>query len=155
MTQWLKMLAVAGIVAITCSCKDQRVYDHFEHTSIDGWERNDTLSFNIPPMPEGDYLLNIGMRANVDYPYTKISVLMERTIYPSKKSHRDTIRCRLMEENGKMSGKQGISSSETRYEVSTIHLKDNDSLHIILHHCMSKEHLPGISEVGIQLVRKQ
>lgn len=37
------------------SCKHSTVFDSYAHTPIAGWEKNDTLSFEIPPLLEGGY----------------------------------------------------------------------------------------------------
>ena len=35
------------------SCKHSTVFDSYAHTPIAGWEKNDTRSFEIPPLLEG------------------------------------------------------------------------------------------------------
>lgn len=142
---WTLLLAV--------SCNDNRVYDHYEHTQLKGWERNDTLTFNIPPVSKGTYQLNIGIRANQDYPFKTISIVMSRKTMPKGIIKNDTIRCKIIEDNGKLAGQNGISSTELRYHVRDLELNQGDSLHITLNHCMRREILPGLSEIGLQLVK--
>ena len=35
------------------SCNRNTVYDHYEHTPLTGWEKNDTLIFQMPAFAEG------------------------------------------------------------------------------------------------------
>ena len=37
-------------VFVLASCFQRTVYDEYAHTPIAGWEKNDTLSFEIPPI---------------------------------------------------------------------------------------------------------
>ena len=52
------------------SCKDSMVYDSYSHTPIAGWEKNDTLSFDIPPLAaSGYYQEHLGLRITGAYPF--------------------------------------------------------------------------------------
>jgi len=135
------------------SCGDNRIYDHYEHIELGGWERNDTVSFSFPCRQSGVYSLNIGLRANTEFPYKTISMVMERTVYPSKETHYDTIRCRIIDENGYLVGKRGISNCEIRYHITSLRLNKNDSIKIKINHCMRREIIPGLSEIGIDAAR--
>lgn len=45
------------------ACNHAKVYDEYAHTPIAGWEKNDTLSFEIPPMAvTGYYRQSLGLR---------------------------------------------------------------------------------------------
>ncbi len=59
-----------------------------------------------------------------------------------------------MNKEGSMHGKEGISLNEVRYRLDEIHLNTKDSLVVKIHHCMRRESLPGIANIGIELVRK-
>ena len=59
-------LAVCGMTA----CDSHVVFDKYEHTPIVGWEKNDTLSFDIPPMKHTAlYREELGLRINGAFPF--------------------------------------------------------------------------------------
>ena len=59
---------------------DPRTYDRYKSVSLQGWSRNDTLSFDIPRQWEGNYQLDLCLRAAQTYPYRNISMIIERKI---------------------------------------------------------------------------
>lgn len=143
-----------AIVMSVTSCKDSRIYDHYEPIDVKGWERNDTLIFNIARQhTSGTYHLNIGMRATDGMPYTNLAMIMRIRILPGNTWITDTIHYNIIDNNGKLLGKNGVSSSELQYHVTDIQLHRGDSLHITLNHCMNRDEIPGLTEVGIQLKR--
>lgn len=133
------------------SCKRNVVYHHYQHTSIAGWERNDTISYTIPRIKtSGLYSIGVGLRITSDYPFTGLSLVVERKIYPSKDIRVDTLNCAIMDSKGNAEGK-GVSYYQYDFPLSTLHLKEGDSLALVVRHAMKREILPGISDVGIML----
>ena len=50
-------------LGILAACNGATVYDTYVHTPIAGWEKNDTLSFEVAPLPEtGHYQESLGLR---------------------------------------------------------------------------------------------
>ncbi|MBQ7421847.1 MAG: gliding motility lipoprotein GldH [Prevotella sp.] len=136
------------------ACQKNRTFDHYEHTQLSGWERNDTLLFDIPPQKAGTYELNIGIRATQTFPYKSVCLIIERTVFPNMETRKEIVRCPIIDDYGLLIGKNGISNSELSYHLADITLQEHDSMHIKLHHCMRRETLPGISEIGIQLIKQ-
>ena len=155
-------LLIIGVLtsALTLSsCKDSLVYDHYTHTPIAGWEKNDTLSFDIPPLEtSGDYEEQLGLRITGAYPFMGLTLIVEQTIYPDKSKKwektvkSDTIQCDLIDKNGVTRG-QGISYYQYNFPVAVHSLCEKDSLHITVRHDMKREILPGISDIGLKLER--
>lgn len=147
-----------ALVISTSSCDNPKKYDHYEAIPLSGWARNDTAKFEIPRQRAGNYILDLGIRASRDYPYKNLSLLLESTIYPKDKKDKnktfsDTVVCKVIGNDGELLGKDGISSTEILRHVTTIFLKDSDSIHIDVRHIMSQEKLPGISDIGIRLTK--
>ena len=46
---------------------------------------------------------------------------------------------------GWLAGQDGVSNTEIRQRISSFRLNRNDSLHITIHHIMSRDAVPGIS----------
>ena len=62
------------------ACNQQTVYNRYLHTSLNGWERNDTLRYVIPTIQkDGNYMEEIGVRINGNYPFMKLCLIIEQT----------------------------------------------------------------------------
>ena len=139
------------ILIILSACNEKIAYDKYNHTPIAGWEKNDTLSFDISHIAkEGRYHSDLGLRINGAYPFMRLSLIVEQTVYPDKRVKIDTINCRLIDENGIAKG-QGVNYYQYNFPVSELYLKQGDSIHVNIRHDMQREILPGISEIGFML----
>lgn len=146
------VLLVTGLLA--ASCTGNKVYDKYNHTPVAGWEKNDTLSFDIPRVKTGGlYNAELGLRINNSYPFMGLTLIVTRTIYPKMVVHTDTLNCHLIDKNGNTNG-QGISYYQYDFPVGYLQLQKGDSLHVTVRHDMKREILPGISDIGLQLSKK-
>jgi gliding motility-associated lipoprotein GldH len=49
-----------GLAWCLVSCTGNKVYDHYEQTPTTGWEKNDTLTFGVPPLAvDGLYAIDL------------------------------------------------------------------------------------------------
>ena len=156
----LYIIALMVIAMSAASCSDPRTYYRYKSVSLQGWSRKDTLTFNIPQQWEGNYQLDLCLRAAQTYPYRNISMIIERKVIyyrqrkKREKTYNDTINCEIVNDKGILAGQKGITSTEIRQAISSFRLNRNDSMHVTIHHIMSRESLPGISDVGIRLLKK-
>ena len=155
----LLTIGVALVTTLLSSCKESLTYDQYAHTPIAGWEKNDTLSFEIPPLAmSGHYQEQLGLRITGTYPFMSLTLIVEQTIYPDKEKKwektvkADTIQCELIDQNGVTKG-QGISYYQYDFPINIYHLDENDSIHVTVRHDMKREILPGISDIGFKLSR--
>ncbi|WP_197018874.1 MULTISPECIES: gliding motility lipoprotein GldH [unclassified Prevotella] len=140
-------LAITGM--LTAACNRSVIYNHYEHVDNDGWERNDTMHFYIPPVKQaGNYQQQVMLRTNNSLPFLGISIIVEQDIYPMGRKLRERIDCPLVEKNGHVLG-NGISCYQYTFDVGNIELNEGDSLHVYVMHHMKLETMPGISDVGI------
>lgn len=136
------------------ACNRKLVYDRYASTPISGWEKNDTLSFDIRPVSGTDtYYMWLGLRTSEDYPFTAVTLIVEQHIYPKDTIVNDTVKCQITDRHGNASG-SGVNFNQYRFPVNSLQLQDGDSIHIRVRHDMKREILPGISDVGISLRRK-
>ena len=143
------LIALAMAALMTTACHRGVIYNHYEHVDNDGWERNDTMHFYIPRVNQaGTYNQQVMLRTNNSLPFRGISVSVEQEIYPRGQKLRKQIDCKLMEENGYVTGK-GISCYQYSFDVEKLELYEGDSLHICVMHHMKRETMPGITDVGI------
>ncbi len=152
----LLILGIALVASLLSSCQERLVYDKYAHTPIAGWEKNDTLSFEIPPLAaSGRYQAQLGLRITGAYPFMGLTLIVEQTIYPDKEKEwekTDTIQCDLIDDNGITKG-QGISYYQYDFPINIYRLSEKDSIHVTVRHDMKREILPGISDIGLKLSR--
>lgn len=155
----LLTIGIALVASLLSSCQDRLVYDRYVHTPIAGWEKNDTLSFEIPPLAaSGHYQEHLGLRITGAYPFMGLTLIVEQTIYPDKekkweKTEKvDTVQCDLIDKNGVTRG-QGISYYQYDFPINVYRLSEKDSIHVTVRHDMKREILPGISDIGLKLSR--
>ena len=151
-----KSLISIGLLlcAMLLSCGSNVAYNQFCHTPIEGWEKNDTLVFDISPMTvAGHYRQEIGLRTCPSFPFTGVSLLVEQTIEPGHRVSRDTLKCRLADGKGNILG-QGVGYYQYQFILKDLSLNKGDSLHVCVRHIMKREILPGVSDVGLKLVRQ-
>ena len=147
--RWIAVGLCATLLLM--GCIEKTVYYHYEHTPMTGWEREDTLTFGVPPMTQRAVVQRyVGLRTAVNYPYSKISMVVEQTTLPSNRHRRDTVHCTLVDSDGKNLG-HGLSMRQQEFPLPDISLNEGDSLSVTIHHIMSRETLTGISDVGLLL----
>ncbi len=71
-----------------------------------------------------------------------------------ERMRRDTIHCEIITDKGMLAGQDGISNTEIRQHIASFQLNRNDSLHITIHHVMSRNSIPGISDIGLRLQKR-
>ena len=136
------------------SCDNNTVFNHYESTPVRGWERNDTLTFNIAPLQETSlYMEDIGVRITGEYPFKGLSLIVEQTVYPSNTMITDTLNCNLVDDIGHAHGK-GINHYQYQFPLTTLKLNKGESVHVAIRHCMKREILPGITDIGLKLSRQ-
>lgn len=147
-------LLAATLLLVLLACNRKLVYDRYLSTPISGWEKNDTLSYDIRPVSGTDtYDMWLGLRTSETYPFTAITLIVEQHIYPKDTIVNDTVNCKITDRHGNASG-TGVNFHQYRFPVTELQLQDGDSIHIRVRHDMKREILPGISDVGISLRRK-
>ena len=153
------LLFIIGIAVLLPSCTGALVYDQYEHTPIAGWEKNDTLSFEVPPLASGGtYQGSLGLRITGAYPFMKLTLIVTSKVYPKNgpkgkyEVSEDTLQCDLIDQFGKTKG-QGISYYQYNMPISVKDLQEGDSLLFAIRHDMKREILPGISDIGLKLTR--
>ena len=145
------LLLVAGM--LTAACNKGVVYNHYEHVDNGDWDRNDTMHFYVPRIPEtGTYRQQVMLRTDNSLPFLGISVVVEQDIFPSGMKLRKRIHCPLVERNGHVMGR-GISCYQYAFDLDDLSLHEGDSLHVYVMHHMKRETMPGITDVGILVTK--
>lgn len=139
------------MVLLLTGCKQSTVYYHFENTSESGWEKNDELHFVVDSISaDATYQEELALRISNRYPFMRLSLIVEQTVYPAGKTMVDTLDCSLIDDRGNAIG-QGVSQYQYLFLLKNLELHRGDSLHLAVHHDMKREILPGITSVGIRI----
>ena len=48
----LLTILILAVAAILTGCDRRTVYSHYEHVPLEGWEKIDTIFFEVPPVKE-------------------------------------------------------------------------------------------------------
>lgn len=152
---FVAIMSVLFTVLAATSCGGGEIYDTYRHTPLNGWDRTDTLYYDVPPVESaGIYRQELGLRIDDDFPFTGLTLVVDRTIEPGHRVSSDTLRCRLSDDKGNSYG-QGVSYYQYDFAVAEYSLNKGDSLHIGVRHIMKREMLPGISDIGLRLIKKK
>lgn len=151
--QFLTILTLA-VAAIFAGCDSKTVYSHYEHTPQEGWERIDTLFFEVPPVKvAGIYQEEIGIRTDIGFPFQSLALNVEQDVLPQGEHYQTIKNCVLYDETGKERG-SGISRFQTVFYLTDVKLNEGDSMRICITHNMRREMMSGVSDIGIILTRK-
>lgn len=153
MKKYLATTAVAALALALAACDSRMVYDRYAHTPTSGWEKNDTLSFGVPPVDAAAYAATLGLRTTGDYPFTALTLVVEQRVYPGGEVYTDTLHCQLTDRRGN-AATRGVSYHQYEFRVRTVALQQGDSIHVRIRHDMKREILPGVSDVGFSLRRE-
>ena len=135
------------------SCDTNIPYYQYAHTPIDGWEKNDTLRYEVQPLKKGgEHQITVALRLNGAYPFRKLYLIMQQDIFPRLQSKTDTICFDVTSKEGRFTG-NGILYYQYTVPVCREHYMDKDSIHITIRHAMKRDILPGISDIGVKLER--
>lgn len=139
------------LTLIMMACNPSTVYSHYEHTPMAGWEKNDTLVFDIPPIADsGTYRQEVGLRITNGYPFTGLHLIIEQTNLKTYEQRSDTLNCSLISERGIPQG-DGVSQYQYLFPINSQTLDAGTPLRITVRHNMKREILPGITDVGIRI----
>ncbi len=148
------LLSFVGFAVMTAACDDSVAYDKYKPTQAAGWYKGDTVVFDVPRLRQaGSYGQNVGLRVTADYPFTALSIAVERVVEPGHRRYCDTLSCRVYDDEGNIIGR-GVSKYQYDIALPDITLSEGDSMHVSVRHLMRRETMPGISDVGFRLTRK-
>lgn len=139
------------MLAMAVSCHRKAIYSHYEPIDTDGWQRDDTLHFTVTQIADSGYHHEtLGLRANLSYPFTAISLIVRQQTSVSGSLRCDTVMIGLIDSDGRPLGR-GISHFQYDVTLEDIFLCAGDTLSIDVRHNMKREDLPGITDIGLTI----
>lgn len=150
---WLRAIAVSLWTMLLCNCINDTVSLQYRRLGLEGWERSDTLVFDLPEMKEGgEYLPSVLIRTGNLFPYSKLWLCYELELECPKLVLRDTMCVEFASQdvgivtNGLIVRKYGQSSRP-------VCLTAGQRGRVRIYHLMMQEVMPGIMEVGTEIRR--
>ena len=151
----LYITALALFCVLVTACNQQTAYYHYEHTPMTGWDKNDTLTCVIGPVSaSGRYTEEIGLRISGEYPFMSLNLIIEQRNKSKQLLRVDTLACSLVDEQGHVQGR-GVSQFQFTFPLSAMDLQEDEQLYVKVRHDMKRDILPGISDVGLRVVRSR
>lgn len=155
------------MVLLLTACNDRVKYNHYVSIPEEGWGKCDTLVFGIDPLvQDGRYNVVLCLRSNSDYPYRYLRLYTEVGFFSQNKSvlHNVEVKsgtptacCRwqnweIKQQDGVATG-SGITYYNHEIPLETRELDEGDSIYVIVEHHMRREYIPGITDVGVKLIK--
>ncbi len=157
MTKVLRLLfAIAVSTLPFTACEHKPVCFSYCSTPVEGWEKGDTLRYHVDTLRQtGHYTMSIGIRSSsaTPYPFQSLWLVVRQQWHNPEQQRCDTVECTLSNADGDITG-TGVSLYQYELPFTEMDLNEGASADIRITHLMRTEMLPGITDVGIKLVRQ-
>ena len=150
------LFSLLFVLALSLSCDRERtVCFTYRPTPVEGWEQHNALTFPIDSVQQtGEYNLSIGVRTTYDYPFQTLWFQVTTRLEHSHLELLDTLVCQVTDPQGNTLG-HGISIFQYVYPLTSVHLNVGQRGTITVKHIMRRNMLPGVSDVGVVLRKKE
>ncbi|MBR5084917.1 MAG: gliding motility lipoprotein GldH [Prevotella sp.] len=148
-------VAIIAAAAFT-SCFDNTIHFQYKGTDINGWNRDDSISFSIRSLEESSYYFEeIGIRANTEYPYERLHLIVSQEVISTADTTRrqtitDKVSLPIYDEEGSPIG-TGVNLRQYQIPLKTVKLQAGDSIQVSISHNMRDSVICGISDIGFKL----
>ena len=151
-----KFLCFLLVMFIFISCNSNVVYEESVSVANPTWNSANGVKFEVLIEDTTlDYQTNILIRNSGDYAYQNLWLFVTE-IAPDNTCSKDTLQYILADEFGRWLG-SGVGSLYTNlcYYKESAHYSQKGKYTYIIEQAMRDEELKGITEVGIQITRKE
>lgn len=143
------LLLVAGALS---ACDKQTVYHTFHSLPIEGWQRKDTLFFNVEiPDSLTYYKLSIEVRNRNDYPYQNIDLSVSHDSTDAHSLPADTLHLTLADKKGIWKGDGWGGLYQTSFPAGSVRIGKAGTYLFKIAYTLPDETLQGINDIGIKL----
>lgn len=135
------------------ACTDGTMLHTYKPLPQEGWDRSDTLVFDIPQAETDiDGTLTVGLRTAAHVGMQSIALAVE--LCDAKGNcHRNTLHYPLTDSDGNALAK-GVNHHQYETQHLPLHLKKGQQTTVRIHHLMTHDTMVGITEVGIKIDRR-
>lgn len=146
-----RIITTVILTSLLSSCIGDTIQHQYRHISKDGWSRNDTIVFELPPTnSECRYAVDTEIRTARQFPYQRICLVRELALQVPLRMHKDTI-CIETRNSDTFFENKGVTLKVYGHSDTTLVLKERQKGHMKLYHIMSREALPHITDIGIKV----
>ena len=140
-----------SLILLTACAEDTLFHSYKPLPVEEGWERSDTVCFNLPQAEENiNGKLTVGLRTVAHIGIQEVVLAVEQCNETTGFCHRDTVHYPLEDAEGKaLSGGVNIHQYETQHLPISIRKGQGNTIRIF--HLMTHETVYGITELGIRL----
>lgn len=149
-----KSLILLFAASLCMACDEQTVYHTFQSLPTEGWQRKDTLFFDIT-IPDSATLYNISVevRNRNNYPYQNLPLLIYYDSPEAQNIKKDTLEMKLADSAGIWLGDGWGGLYQSTLRAGLIRIGKAGEYRFKITHLLPDEVLPGINDVGIRLKR--
>jgi gliding motility-associated lipoprotein GldH len=148
------MKALALLLAAMCTaCTGHDTFCRFHSIGESIWHKDSVICFEVAVHDTlSAHNVSLELRTDDQYPYKNLWLFISLR-KPSGEIRRDTLECQLADDNGKWYG-TGISLHKLTvpYDTGLVYPQAGIYTYTIAH-AMRNDRLPGISEVGLRILR--
>lgn len=145
--------ALLMAILLLASCDKDTILHSYQPLTDNCWDRRDTITFDLPEQTQDDNCsMLIGLRLTNHFPYRQLIMLVEQDLCHPAVHKSDTIFYNLANEAGDFTEGGG---NYFQIETQGLHmnLKKGQTGRISIRHLMNRESLPGVTDVGIHIIR--
>lgn len=140
-------------IMLTAGCDRNTLLHTYQPLADNCWDRKDTITFVLPELTQDDNgSMLIGLRLTNDFPYEQLVLSVEQDFRHPTVHQADTLFYKLTDERGEFT-EEGVSWFQFESLGLPIELKKGQTGEIRIRHLMNRETLPGVTDVGIHIIR--
>lgn len=141
---------------LLAACNENTVYHSYQSLPDEGWEKSDTLSFQIPITDSIPATLRIfaEVRNRTEYPYHDLHLFISQNLPDSTVWRTDTITVNLADSTGRWMGTGWGSIYQSETFMKSVRPLHPGNYTIKVMHGMKDENLKGLNDIGIRVERK-
>jgi len=141
------------VVFLLAGCDRNTLMHSYRPVKDNSWDRADTIKFDLPALTRDDNCsMLIGLRLTNHYPYEQLVLQVEQSLQHPAFHRTDTVYYQLTDEGGEFT-EEGVNYFQYETQGVPLYLKEGQTGKIRIRHLMEKEVLPGITDVGIHIIR--
>lgn len=143
-----------AVAAALSACDDHTLYHSYQSIPEKGWNKSDTLLFQMPINDSLTVLrLSAGVRNENNYPYQDLYLFISHNLEDSTKWQTDTLEFTLSDKDGKWMGTGWGNLYQSVQPMKSAVIRHAGNYTIKVSHGMKDEVLDGISNIGIKIER--
>ncbi len=149
---FLPVICTFFAVLLLSACDRGTVYHSFHPLSEDGWNKKDTLCFDMQVADsQTSYRLYVELRYRDTYPYRNLSLLVDYLTPDSVYLQTGTLQMMLADDAGVWLGEGLNGLYQCSFSAGIIPVNKPGQYRILLTYAFPDSVLPGISDVGIRV----